>query len=79
MAMDREISRIRIGNQNKHAGKSGKNQRLNPNEKYINKISRIQVHNNAVNVLWIDLHAGSHTRQEMFDFHNRIKNVQNLY
>lgn len=43
MAMDREISRIRIGNQNKHAGKSGKNQRLNPNEKYINKISRIQV------------------------------------
>ena len=42
MAMDREISRIRIGNQNKHAGKSGKNQRLNPNEKYINKISRIQ-------------------------------------
>ena len=44
MAMDREISRIRIGNQNKHAGKSGKNQRLNPNEKYINKISRIQEH-----------------------------------
>lgn len=37
------------------------------------------IHNNAVNVLWIDLHAGSHTRQEMFDFHNRIKNVQNLY
>ena len=44
MAMNRKISGIRIGNQNKNTGKSGKNQHVNPNEKYINKNSRIQVY-----------------------------------
>lgn len=42
MAMNRKISGIRIGNQNKKHREIRQNQHLNPNEKYINKNSRIQ-------------------------------------
>ncbi len=37
------------------------------------------IHNNAVNILWIDLHADSHTRGSLFGIHNQIKNIAKFY
>ena len=37
------------------------------------------IHNNAMNILWIDLHADSHTRGSLFGIHNQIKNITKFY